>query len=82
MVSQTRDIDNENNQTYQDFTEIENNRDLINTHLTSIDWKNELHIDHNNVYVSTRLLLNKVDQLINSWAPIQNVFNRKKKNAK
>ena len=82
MVSQTRDIDNENNQTYQDFTEIENNRDIINTHLTSIDWKNELHIDRNNVYVSTRLLLNKVDQLINSWAPIQNVFNRKKKNAK
>ena len=37
MVSQTEDIDNENNQTYRGFTEIENNRDLINTHLKSTD---------------------------------------------
>ena len=36
MISQTRDTDNENNQTYKDITETENNRDLINTHLESI----------------------------------------------
>ena len=44
LVSQTRDIDNENNQTYRDFTEIEN-WDLINTHLESIAWANELRIN-------------------------------------
>ena len=40
MISQTRDTDNENNQTYQDITETENNRDLINTNLESIGWPN------------------------------------------
>ena len=29
MVSQASDMDNENNQKYQDFIEIENNRDLV-----------------------------------------------------
>ena len=29
MVSQASDMDNENYQTYQDFIEIENNRDLV-----------------------------------------------------
>ena len=37
MISQTGTIDKENNQTCRDFTEIEDNRDLINTHLESIN---------------------------------------------
>ena len=59
MVSQTRDIDNENNQKCRGFTEIENNRDLINTHLESIDWTIELRIDREIVDLSTGRLLKK-----------------------
>ena len=59
MVSQTRDIDNENSQTYQDFTETKNNRDLINIHLESIDWTNELCINHDNVGLSMGSFLKK-----------------------
>ena len=79
MVSQTRDIDNGNNQIHRDFTEIENNRGLINTHLESIDRTNELRINRVNVDLSTGLLLKKVHQLISFWSPIQKVSNRKKK---
>ena len=64
MVSQAREIDNENNQIYQDFTEL-------NTHLESIDLTNGLLINRNNFDMSTGLLLKKVHQLTNFWTPIQ-----------
>ena len=48
--------------------EIENNRDLIHTHLEIIDWTNELRINRD---LSTGSLLKKVHQLINFWAPIK-----------
>ena len=79
MVSQTRDIDNENNHTCQDFTEIENNKNLISNHLESINWSDELRINRDNVDLSAGRLLKKLHQLINFWAPIQRVSNRKKK---
>ena len=79
MVSQTRDIDNENNHTCQDFTEIENNKNLISNHLESINWSDELRINRDNVDLSAGRLLKKLHQLINFWAPIQKVSNRKKK---
>ena len=79
MVSQTRDIDNENNYTCQDFTEIENNKNLISNHLESINWSNKLRINRDNVDLSAGRLLKKMHQLINFWAPIQKVSNRKKK---
>ena len=60
MVSQTRDIDNENNETYRDFIEIENNRNLIKTHLESIDWANELRINRDSVDLYTGRLLKKL----------------------
>ena len=64
MVSQTRERDNENNQIYQDFTEL-------NTHLESINLTNEILINRNNFDMSTGLLLKKMHQLINFWTPIQ-----------
>ena len=79
MESQANVIDNENNQAYRDFTGIENNRDLINTHLESAVWTKELRINRDDVDMSTGLLLKKVHQLINFWAPIQKVSNKKKK---
>ena len=79
MVSHTRDIDNENNHTCQDFTEIENNKNLISNHLESINWSDELRINRDNVDLSAGRLLKKLHQLINFWAPIQKVSNRKKK---
>ena len=65
MVSQTRDIDNENNYTCQDFTEIENNKNLISNHLESINWSNKLRINRDNVDLSAGRLLKKMHQLIN-----------------
>ena len=64
---------------YFDFSKIENNKNLINTHLEGIDWSTELQVNCNNADLSTALYLKKIEQLINFWAPFQRVPNKKKK---
>ena len=66
-------------QIFRDFSKIENNKNLINTHLEGIDWATELQVKSNNADLSSELFLKKIEQLINFWAPLQRVSNKKKK---
>ena len=66
-------------QIFRDFSKIENNKNLINTHLEGIDWATELQVKSNNANLSSELFLKKIEQLINFWAPLQRVSNKKKK---
>ena len=42
MEFQTKQMDNEKIQMFRDFSKIENNKNLVNTHLEGIDWATEL----------------------------------------
>ena len=74
MEFQTKQFGNE-----KDFSKIENNKNLVNIHLEGIDWETELQVNHNNADLSSELFLNKIDQLINFWTPLQRASNKKKK---
>ena len=63
---------------FRDFSRIENNKKLVNTHLESIDWATELQVNCNNADLSSELFLKKIEQ-INFWTPLQRVSNKKKK---
>ena len=79
MGFQNKQMDNEKIQIIRDFSKIENNKNLINTHLEGIDWATELQVNSNNADLSSELFLKKIEQLINFWAPFQRVPNKKKK---
>ena len=64
---------------FRDFSKIENNKNLVNTHLEGIDWATELQVNRNNADLSSELFLKKIEQLINFWTPLQRVSNKKKK---
>ena len=66
-------------QTFQDFQEIEKNKNIISSLLESVDWVTELHLSCNDVDLSSELFLKKVEKLINFWAPPQKVSNKQKK---
>ena len=70
---------NKEDQLYRDFQEIEKNKDTIFEQLENIDWEAELGLEHNNVNLSLELLIIKVNRLINLWAPLQKVSNKRKK---
>ena len=38
-----------------------------------------LSLEHNNISLSSELLINKVDKLINFWAPLQKISNKRNK---
>ena len=61
MEFQTKQMDNEKIQMFRDFSKIENNQNLINTHLEYIDWATELQVNHNNVDLSSELFLRKIE---------------------
>ena len=42
MEFQTKQMDNEKIQKFKDFSKIENNKNMVNTHLEGIDWATEL----------------------------------------
>ena len=79
MEFQNKQMDNEKIQICRDFSKIENNKNLINTHLEGIDWATELQVNRNNADLSSELFLKEIEQLINFWAPFQRVPNKKKK---
>ena len=79
MEFQKKQMDNEKIQIFRDLSKIENNKNLINTHLEGIDWATELQVNRNNADLSSELFLKKIEQLINFWAPFQRVPNKKKK---
>ena len=79
MKFQTKRMDNEKIQAFRDFRKIENNKNLINTHLEGIDWATELQVNRNNADLSSELFPKKIEQLINFWAPLQRGSNKKKK---
>ena len=74
---QTKQMDHEKNQMFRDFSKIENNKNLVNTHLEGIDWATQ--VNRNNADLSSELLLKEIEQLINFWTPLQRVSNKKKK---
>ena len=47
MEFQTKQMDNEKIQMFRDFSKIENNKNLVNTHLEGIDWATELQVNRN-----------------------------------
>ena len=47
MEFQTKQMDNEKIQMFRDFSKIENNENLVNTHLEGIDWATELQVNRN-----------------------------------
>ena len=62
---------------FQDFQEIEKNKNIISSLLENVDWVTELGLSHN-VDLSSELFLKKVEKLINFWAPLQIVSNKQK----
>ena len=48
-----------------DFQEIEKNKIIISKQLQNVDWESELRLECNNINLSSELLINKVDLLIN-----------------
>ena len=68
-------MDNEKIQIFRDFSKIENNKNLINTHLEGNDWATELQVNLSNTDLSSELFLKKIEQLINFWAPLQRTSN-------
>ena len=70
---------NKEQQLYRDFQEIEKKKDTISEQLENIDWEAELRLERNNVNLSSELLIIKVNKLINFWAPLQKVSNKRKK---
>ena len=70
---------NKEDQLYRDFQETEKNKDTISEKLQNIDWEAELRLERNNVNLSSELLITKVNKLINFWAPLQKVSNKRKK---
>ena len=73
---------NKEEQLYRDFQEIEKKKDTISEQLENFDWKAELRLERNNVNLSSELLIIKVNKLINFWAPLQKVSNKRKKSIK
>ena len=55
------------------------NKDTISEQLENIDWEVELGLEHNNLNLSLELLIIKVNRLINFWASLQKVSNKRKK---
>ena len=78
MEFQTKRMQNEKIQIFRDFSKIENNKNLINTHLEDIDWTTKLQENRNNADLSSELFLKNIEQLINFWEPLQRVSNKKK----
>ena len=70
---------NKEDQLYRDFQEMEKNKDTISEKLQNIDWEAELRLERNSVNLSSELLITKVNKLINFWAPLQKVSNKRKK---
>ena len=58
---------------------MEKNKDTISEKLQNIDWEAEPHLERNNVNLSSELLITKVNKLINFWAPLQKVSNKREK---
>ena len=63
---------------YHDFSQIERNKAAIKNQLESIDWKGVLHLNCNDVNLSSNLFFQKIDKLINFWAPLQVQSNARK----
>ena len=78
MEFQTKRMQNEKIQIFRDFSKIENNKNLINTHLEDIDWTTKLQENRNNADLSSEVFLKNIEQLINFWEPLQRVSNKKK----
>ena len=49
----------------RDFQEIEKNKIMISEQPENVDWESELRLECNNINLSSELLINKVDLLIN-----------------
>ena len=75
---QTKQLGNEKTRMFRVVIKIENNKNLVNTHLEGIDWATELQVNHNNADLSSELFLKKTEQLLNFWTPLQRVSNKKK----
>ena len=64
---------------FRDFSKIESNKNLVNTHLKVIDWATKLQVNRKNADLSSELFIKKIEQLINFWTPLQRVSNKNKK---
>ena len=62
-----------------DFQEIENNKFIISEQLENVDWESELSLERSNINLSSKLLINEVDRLINFWSPLQKISDKSKK---
>ena len=47
--------------------------------LENVDWQSELRLEGNNINLSSELLINKVDRLINFWSHFLKISNKRKK---
>ena len=56
---------------YRDFSQIETSKTAIKNQLDSIDWNRVLCLNCNDVNLSSNLFFQKIDKLINFWAPLQ-----------
>ena len=63
---------------YRDFIQIERNKAAIKNQLESIDWKGILRLNCNDANLSSNLFFQKIDKLINFWAPLQVQSNTRK----
>ena len=63
----------------RDFQAIGKNKIIISEQLENVNWEYELCLERNNINLSSELLINKVDRLINFWASLQKISIKRKK---
>ena len=82
MEFQTKQMDNEKIQMFRVFSKIENNKNLVNTHLERIDWATKLQVNHNNADLSSELFLKKIEQLYTKFLDTSSKSFKKEKVSK
>ena len=63
---------------YCDFSQVERNKAAIKNQLEIIDWKGVLRLNCNETNLSSNLLFQNIDKLINFWALLQVQSNTRK----
>ena len=69
----------ETKKVYRDFREILRNKDIISKGLQNTNWDTELQLNSENINISTKTFISKINNLINHWARLKQLSNTKPK---
>ena len=61
------------------FQKILRDKDIISRGLQNTNWDKELQLNLENINISTKKFISKINNLINDWAPLKELSNTKQK---